>query len=95
MCSYPVSKLLQIFAVREIVARMASQQPGVILNNICPGLAKTELARNGTGMKRLMVEGMKILFARSAEEASRILVHAATVGPDSHGLYFTNCDIKK
>lgn len=38
--SYPVSKLLQIFAVREIAQRTATKKPLVIVNSVSPGLAR-------------------------------------------------------
>ena len=36
-----------------------------------------------------------ILLARTAEEASWTLVHAVSVGWESHQLYFTNCDVTR
>ncbi|TVY33409.1 Short chain dehydrogenase, partial [Lachnellula subtilissima] len=92
---YPVSKLLQIFATREIAAKIADEKPKVVLNVISPGLTKTALTRDATGMTRVAMAISKFLMGRTSEEGSRTLVHAATAGPESHGLYFVNCDLKK
>jgi retinol dehydrogenase 12 len=92
---YAVSKLMQIFAVREVAARMTERGSKVALNIISPGLAKTELTRHATGVQRLGMIVSKALLARTAEEGSKILVHAVSVGMESHGRYFTNCDINR
>ena len=93
--SYAVSKLMQIFAVREIAARMTKENIKVALNVINPGLAKTELARHATGVSKIGMMVAHALLARTAEEASKTLVYAASVGMESHGLYFTNSDVTK
>jgi retinol dehydrogenase-12 len=88
--SYSVSKLLQVFPVREIAA---NKQPKVVLNMLSPGLCKTALTRNATGMTKVVMAVAKILLARTAEEGSRVLVYAATLGQDPHGLYISGCKI--
>ncbi|PMD44397.1 short-chain dehydrogenase/reductase-like protein [Hyaloscypha variabilis F] len=93
MEGYAVSKLMQIFAVREIAARMTKENIKVALNVINPGLAKTELARHATGVSKIGMMVAHALLARTAEEASKTLVYAASVGMESHGLYFTNSDV--
>jgi len=95
MRRYPVSKLIQIFATREIAAKIADEKPKVVLNVISPGLTKTALTRDATGMMKVAMAISKFLMGRTSEEGSRTLVHAATAGPESHGLYFVNCDLKK
>ena len=92
---YPVSKLLQIFATREIAAKIADEKPKVVLNIISPGLVKTALTRDATGVTKIAMATAKFLIARTSEEGSRTLVHAATAGPESHGVYFVNCDLNK
>jgi retinol dehydrogenase-12 len=86
---------MQIFAVREIAPRMTEKGSKVALNIINPGLAKTELTRYSTGVIKIVMGVSKVLLARTAEEAGRTLVHAASVGMESHGLYFTNCDVTR
>ena len=33
------------------------------------------------------------VFARTTEQGSRTLVHAASQGPESHGQYMSNCQV--
>ncbi|KAF4630073.1 hypothetical protein G7Y89_g8069 [Cudoniella acicularis] len=89
---YAASKLLQVFAVDEIASKMGGKSK-VVLNIISPGLVKTALGRNATGFTKFSLALMKFLMARTPEMGSRTLVHAATAGPESHGKYFTDCDI--
>lgn len=92
---YPASKLLQVFAFREIYPKLANKEPKVVLNMLNPGLCKTSLTRNATGVTKVQMAVFKGLLGRSAEMGSRTLVHAATAGPESHGCYMSDCDINK
>lgn len=93
--SYPVSKLLQLFAVREIADKAAKKNPFVILNTLNPGLCYTDLTRNATGPTYYMMKVLRALLAWTAEEGSRTLVHATTVGPESHGVFISGCKLEK
>lgn len=53
-CRYLVSKLLQLFAVREIADRTANKDPFVIVNSVSPGLCTTNLTRSATGMTAIL-----------------------------------------
>jgi NAD(P)-dependent dehydrogenase (short-subunit alcohol dehydrogenase family) len=80
---YPESKLLEVFAVRELVTHMSSTEPLVVVNMVNPGLCHSELARNaGWGLWFL-----KLVLARTTEVGSRTLVHGASSGKESHGQY--------
>ncbi|TVY85019.1 Short-chain dehydrogenase/reductase tropG, partial [Lachnellula suecica] len=92
---YALSKLLQALATRELAAKLAYDGSKVTLNIINPGMAKTELGRSATGVLKVALGVGKFLMARTAEEASRTLVHAATAGPESHGMFISNCDVTK
>ncbi len=89
---YNVSKLLEVFFTRELAARSSlSTHPddGVVINFLNPGLCHSELARNaGFGLWL-----MKALLARTTEQGSRTLVHAAAAGVESHGQYLSNCRV--
>ena len=92
---YQLSKLLQALVVQEIATRIG-KEPNVVLDVINPGLAKIQLTRHARGMLGWQMIIIKALLARSAEGGSRMLVHVVTdAGPKSHGLYFSNCDIKR
>lgn len=89
---YNVSKLLEVFCTRELVARAKeSGKPEVIINYLNPGLCHSELARDaGWGLALI-----KFLFARTTEHGSRSLVHAVEAGPDTHGQYLSDCSISE
>lgn len=81
---YPVSKLLEVLAVRQIAPMLEGK--GVVLNLNNPGLCHSELAREaGWGATIL-----KFFLARTTEMGSRTLVAAGTVGKESHGKYMTD-----
>ncbi|KAL2216623.1 putative short-chain dehydrogenase [Thermoascus aurantiacus ATCC 26904] len=88
---YPVSKLLQLFAAREIAERTANTNPFVIVNTINPGLCYTDLARHAEGRTAVILKVGRALLAWTAE-GSRTLVHATIAGPQSHGIYINGCD---
>ena len=92
---YPVSKLLQIYAVREIAERTAKASPLVVVNTLNPGLAHTALHRNAQGSNKVIMAVMRACFAWTPEQGSRTLVHAVTQSPDSHGVYISQCKVKK
>lgn len=90
-----MSKLLQLFAAREIADKIAKTKPFVILSTVNPGLCYTDLTRNATGTTFVAMKIMRALLAWTAEEGSRTLVHATIAGPESHGIFISQCNIKK
>ena len=93
--SYATSKLLEIYVVRALAARLPVANSGVIINVVNPGLCTTELTRDLGWLRWLLIEIMRLLVARSAEEGSRTLLHASVAGEDSHGKYCSDCEIKE
>lgn len=84
---YQVSKLLEVLAIRAIADKKSATQIPVTINCVNPGLCHSELSReSGWGLAIL-----KFFLARSTEFGSRNLVHAASLGPESHGQYVSNC----
>lgn len=85
---YPTSKLIQIFIVRELAARLREKQattaPDVIINAVNPGMCKSELSRELDG---LAISIMKFILARTTEAGSRTLVHGAAGGQETQGQY--------
>ncbi|OQO11624.1 hypothetical protein B0A48_03351 [Cryoendolithus antarcticus] len=82
---YPLSKLLEIYAVRSIADKYPN--PIVPVNCVDPGLCHSDLAKDaGWGVYLL-----KVALARTTEYGSRTLFHAAEQGKDSHGGYFSDC----
>lgn len=84
---YQVSKLLEVFAVREMAPLM--ENSGVVLNMLNPGLCHSELSRDGPWI----LEVLKFLLARSTEKGSRTLLASATAGKESHGKYMTDAEV--
>ncbi|KAF4311833.1 short-chain dehydrogenase [Botryosphaeria dothidea] len=91
---YAVSKLLEVYAVRELAGLLPVDKTGVVINLLCPGLCWTELTRNVPWGTWLQIAIMRIFLARSAEVGSRTILHAAVAGPESHGEVCGDCEIR-
>ena len=87
---YPVSKLLEVFAVRQIAVERPANTYPVTVNSLNPGFCHSELAREAGGWG---IWAMKLLLARTTEAGSRTLVHAAGAGAETHGQYLSDCEI--
>ncbi len=88
---YMVSKLLEVLSIRAMAEQKPATQIPVTINCVNPGLCHSELSReSGWGLAIL-----KFLLARSTEVGSRNLVHAASMGPESHGQYVSDCKIEQ
>lgn len=85
---YAASKLLEVFAVRELAPRLADS--GVILNMVNPGMCHSQLTRDDAGWTVWLV---KKALARSTEVGARTLVAAAAAGPESHGMYMSDGEV--
>lgn len=97
---YNVSKLLEVFFMRELASRSpppssgtgtgtGKGKGGVTMNFLNPGFCHSELARNaGWGLWL-----MKALLARTTEAGSRALVHASFAGEETHGQYLSDCTV--
>ncbi|OJD38128.1 short-chain dehydrogenase [Diplodia corticola] len=91
---YPVSKLLEVYAGRELARLQPVERTDVVINLLCPGLCSTELARNVPWGYWLQIVTMRALVGRSAEVGSRTLLHAAVAGRESHGEVCGDCEIR-
>lgn len=92
---YPSTKLLQIYAVRQLASLLPVSECGVIINAVNPGACHSDLDRNTAGIAKLAMAAAKTLIARTAEEGSRNLLQAAFAGPESHGAYCSECRVKE
>ena len=92
---YPVSKLLEVLYVRELVTKLAagahgankSGDPPVIVNLPNPGWCWSEIIKG----KTLPIRMMMTLIARTTEHGSRALCSSALAGKESHGEYLSEC----
>ncbi|KUJ10894.1 putative short-chain dehydrogenase [Mollisia scopiformis] len=95
MVQYPNTKLLEILAVRQLASLLPVSEFGVIVNAVNPGFCYSELDRNVGTMAKVGITVMRVLLARTAEEGSRNLLQAAFAGPESHGAYCSECQVKE
>ena len=85
---YMTSKLIQVFCIRALAANMKPDSP-VIVNNVTPGLAYSNMAGDGWIRWTLMK-----VFGRTTEVGSRPLVLGAAAGRESHGQYMHDGKVK-
>ncbi|VUC22512.1 unnamed protein product [Clonostachys rosea] len=91
---YYDTKLMQVFAVRELAARMkASGKPLIVLNMVDPGFCQSDLMREkGWELPiRIMMGVADKILARSPDSGARTYTMAAEAGEQSHGMYLEDC----
>ncbi|KAH6645802.1 hypothetical protein BKA67DRAFT_86297 [Truncatella angustata] len=90
---YAATKLLVAYAFRELVERAIgadSHRPEVILNILCPGAVKTDLARNFRDKSVafvILVEVFQTLFGKSPEDGARTYMASVTTSESEHGKF--------
>jgi NAD(P)-dependent dehydrogenase (short-subunit alcohol dehydrogenase family) len=89
---YSVSKLLEVFVVRQLVADSAPEGYSVIINLMNPGFCHSTLMREVGALQYVL---KAIMGARTTEVGARTLVSAASFSADSHGQYMTDSAIDK
>lgn len=92
MMTYPMSKVMDILAVRHLAPMLPVSRTGVVINVICPGLCITELGRNAPPEFKEQLAKQHAERGRTAEDGSRTLLHGATAGKDSHGHLLHSCE---
>ncbi|KAI6034816.1 short-chain dehydrogenase [Pisolithus marmoratus] len=94
---YHVAKLLEVMFVRELAARLPNPTP-VVACAVHPGFCRSNLFRtlDSKWYTQLLIPLANVLFAaRTSEEGSRTLIHAA-IGNDEramHGRYLSSCQV--
>ena len=86
---------MEVYIVRALAERLPLAEYGVIINTLNPGLCSTDLIRNVGWVTKIFVALLRAFMARTAEEGSRTLLHAAVAGQESHGKYVSDCEIKE
>ena len=96
-CRYQISKLLGIYATRELadLTMAYSKQGRVVINCVNPGWVVTNVVREWSGLKLAAFKAARAVFARKTEVGARTLVNAAEGGEDTHGQYLDDCEIGK
>ncbi|KAK7753243.1 hypothetical protein SLS62_004762 [Diatrype stigma] len=88
---YGLTKLLDIFVAVELarlVPRDVRGDPLVVVNAVTPGFCKSELLTREKAPWSLKL--LQALVARTVEEGSKTLLHAATQGVETHGKWLEN-----
>ncbi|KAI0069192.1 short-chain dehydrogenase [Artomyces pyxidatus] len=93
---YELSKLLNVFFVRELAARLPQDSP-LIVNAVNPGFCKSGLARNLPFLDFIGHSAFQLFTARTSEQGSRMLVWAAIGGrnreAELHGAYVSDAGV--
>ncbi|KAI9708961.1 MAG: hypothetical protein M1820_003655 [Bogoriella megaspora] len=87
---YTLSKLLEVLVVRRW-AELHPQPYPVVINLVTPGFCESGLMREMPSVANRMIKWL--LWARSTEYGSRTLLHAASVGKESHGVFLRDCSL--
>lgn len=81
---YNDAKLLTTMHLYEIAKYVPRNK--VIINSVCPGMVDTNMSNVLPFPLRQIIAFVKLIVARTPEEAGWIIVHAiAVLGPESHG----------
>jgi NAD(P)-dependent dehydrogenase (short-subunit alcohol dehydrogenase family) len=88
---YPLTKLLVIYAVREL-AKTSGGEGGCVVNTPNPSFCRSGLAREMVDQPGFAT--FESLMARTTEEGSRTLVHGLLAPANTNGHYLTNCQIQ-
>lgn len=91
---YNTSKLLPIWIIRELGARMSSND-SVIVNCVNPGFCRTSLFRHAAFPLNYIVKLTLLGLGRDAEMGSRTLMSAAAADRQSHGKYMDSCEVRE
>ena len=88
---YATSKLLDLYAMRELAAQTtASEKTPVVINIINPGLCHSELVRHIKGPRAKLMKLVDVALARTAEQGSRMHFLSAQSGMESHGKWMSD-----
>ncbi|EPS35132.1 hypothetical protein H072_11391 [Dactylellina haptotyla CBS 200.50] len=86
------SKLFMMWITRELAIRCidANNEPSVIINDVCPGSCRSNVAREFNTTLWAIAKGIgSFLVLRPAENGARVLVGASTLKGDSHGRWWS------
>ncbi|KAF7561189.1 hypothetical protein G7046_g2949 [Stylonectria norvegica] len=93
LLQYHITKLLVMYVMHQISESTPTNE--VVVLSVCPGLCKSDIARDGSFFLRKLDGVWKSLFARTAEEGSRTYVSGAALGPEASGQFWTHDRLAK
>ncbi|OCT54953.1 Retinol dehydrogenase 14 [Cladophialophora carrionii] len=89
--TYCMSKVLLMYVMEGLVAATRRNNvDDVVITTCCPNLCRTNLGRDFNPLMNLANSMFQLVFARTAEEGSRILVSGTTLGKDAHGMFWSH-----
>lgn len=94
-CRYALTKLVEMYAVREFAAQFPVEKTGVIINQVAPGYCSTGLGRDTGTRTKIFMAVTRPVLARTAEEGSRTILHGIVADEDSHGKFLSGCKTKE
>jgi hypothetical protein len=84
-----------MYAVRELASVFPAEQTGVVINMVAPGFCSTGLARDARFLTRVYMAVTRVMFARTAEQGSRTILHGLVSGQQTHGKHLSGCKVKE
>ncbi|PKS13399.1 hypothetical protein jhhlp_000170, partial [Lomentospora prolificans] len=93
MHAYPISKLLEVMAVRHLATLLPVSRTSVVINCCSPGLCTTSLSRSAPPEFKERIKKQHELYGRTSEQGSRTLLHGTVAGRESHGCFLDSCEI--
>lgn len=90
---YVLSKLVNQFAFRELAARVSADE--VIVNTVCPGFCKSDLARDVNPILVAALKPALYLMQRTTKVGGRCYCLAAMAGKESHGRLWHNNGLRE
>ena len=89
---YNLSKLIQLYTLIKLAMLIdplddKSDPHPIVINSVDPCFCETGLSREVTGLARLAVKTFAAIAARPPDDGARQIVHAASCGRETHGLY--------
>ncbi|KAI9708166.1 MAG: hypothetical protein M1820_004120 [Bogoriella megaspora] len=85
---YSITKLLEMWVMVSVAAKTSSSQ--VIVDASCPSLCRSTLGRDFSVFLRGPDTLVKMIFGRTTEQGSRILVSGVTVKENAHGGFWSH-----
>ena len=90
--TYSDTKLLCVMFLAELAKHVGNDS--VIINSMCPGMVKTNIANSAPFLVRSAVGVVQALRARTPEKGAWVLINAATIaGEETHGRFLTDKEI--
>ncbi|KAJ8119750.1 hypothetical protein ONZ43_g3368 [Nemania bipapillata] len=88
---YSLSKLIQLYTLIKLATLVdpvnETKPHPIVINSVDPCFCETGLSHEVKGMTRLVVKAFAAIAARPADDGARQIVHAASLGRETHGLY--------